>query len=72
MGRRQQNEGTEKRDTSLESAMVGCTLSPLKQRMQAACEEMEILVGVLPIRWDKEPVVSTAIFREGPGRDPLY
>ena len=40
---------------------------PLKKRMQAAREELDTLMMVLPTQWDKEPVVSTAVFEKGQG-----
>jgi hypothetical protein len=40
---------------------------PLKKRMQAAREELDTLMMVLPTQWDKEPVVSTAVFQKGQG-----
>lgn len=40
---------------------------PLKKRMQAAREELDTLMMVLPTQWDKEPVVSTAVFQKGHG-----
>ncbi|KAF7521094.1 hypothetical protein G7054_g12552 [Neopestalotiopsis clavispora] len=36
--------------------------SEMKQRMQAAREELETLMMVLPTTWEKEPIISTAIF----------
>ncbi|KAI1425905.1 hypothetical protein F5Y12DRAFT_325386 [Xylaria sp. FL1777] len=38
--------------------------NPMKQRMQAARQELETLKTVLPLRWVKELVVSTAVFRK--------
>ncbi|GAP90572.2 hypothetical protein SAMD00023353_5000620 [Rosellinia necatrix] len=35
-----------------------------KQRMQAARDEFNTLKMVLPTEWEKEPAVSTAVFRE--------
>lgn len=40
---------------------------PLKKRMQAAREELDTLMMVLPTQWDKEPVISTAVFQKGQG-----
>lgn len=40
---------------------------PLKKRMQAAREELDTLMMVLPTQWDKEPVVSTAVFKKSRG-----
>ncbi|CAJ2507213.1 Uu.00g083990.m01.CDS01 [Anthostomella pinea] len=40
-----------------------CILDPMKKRMQAAREELETLMMVLPTQWEKEPAVSTAVFR---------
>ncbi|KAL7625351.1 hypothetical protein AAE478_004567 [Parahypoxylon ruwenzoriense] len=37
-------------------------LDPMKKRMQAAREEIHTLMMVLPAQWEKEPVVSTAVF----------
>ncbi|KAK6062356.1 hypothetical protein SCUP234_07264 [Seiridium cupressi] len=34
----------------------------IKQRMQAAREELDTLMMVLPATWQKEPVISTAVF----------
>jgi hypothetical protein len=34
----------------------------IKLRMQAAREELDTLMMVLPTKWEKEPVISTAIF----------
>ncbi|KAI3321964.1 hypothetical protein HD806DRAFT_502417 [Xylariaceae sp. AK1471] len=45
-----------------------CTLeSPVKKRMQAAREELETLMMVLPRQWENEPAVSTAVFRKSRG-----
>ncbi|KAI1305670.1 hypothetical protein F5Y03DRAFT_148933 [Xylaria venustula] len=38
--------------------------NPMKQRIEAARQELETLEMVLPVRWEKELVVSTAIFKE--------
>ncbi|ETS80096.1 hypothetical protein PFICI_07625 [Pestalotiopsis fici W106-1] len=34
----------------------------MKQRMQAARDELETLMMVLPTTWEKEPIISTAVF----------
>ncbi|KAI1635313.1 hypothetical protein F4809DRAFT_461268 [Biscogniauxia mediterranea] len=39
----------------------------MKKRMQAAREELDTLTQVLPTQWEKEPAVSTAVFRKGRG-----
>lgn len=55
-------------ESTQESAMaVSCAQDPVKKRMQAAREEMDILLEVVPTQWIKTPVVSTAVFRERPG-----
>ncbi|KAI0471689.1 hypothetical protein GGR56DRAFT_681937 [Xylariaceae sp. FL0804] len=38
-----------------------------KKRMQAAREEMDTLAMVLPAQWEKEPVLSTAVFKKSRG-----
>ncbi|KAI1405739.1 hypothetical protein F4819DRAFT_482457 [Hypoxylon fuscum] len=43
------------------------TLDPMKKRMQAAREEIDTLMMVLPTQWEKEPTVSTAVFRKSRG-----
>ncbi|KAI1376431.1 hypothetical protein F4677DRAFT_78029 [Hypoxylon crocopeplum] len=43
------------------------TLDPTKKRMQAAREEIETLMIVLPTQLVKEPAVSTAVFRKSSG-----
>ncbi|KAI5918548.1 hypothetical protein F4810DRAFT_715348 [Camillea tinctor] len=40
---------------------------PMKKRMQAAREELETLTQVLPTQWEKEPAVSTAVFKKSRG-----
>lgn len=65
----EEEENAQGTDTSLESAMMGYKPNPIKKRIQAAREELEILMQVLPTQWDREPMVSTAIFREGPGNN---
>ncbi|OTA98427.1 hypothetical protein M426DRAFT_28473 [Hypoxylon sp. CI-4A] len=40
---------------------------PMKKRMQAAREELNTLMMVLPTHWEKEPAVSTAVFRKSRG-----
>ncbi|KAK8136049.1 hypothetical protein PG984_003989 [Apiospora sp. TS-2023a] len=40
---------------------------PLKMRMQAAREEIDTLAMVLPTQWEKEPLVSTAVFKKSRG-----
>ncbi|KAI0169577.1 hypothetical protein GGR52DRAFT_573641 [Hypoxylon sp. FL1284] len=42
-------------------------LDPMKKRMQAAREEIDTLMMVLPTQWEKEPAVSTAVFRKSRG-----
>ncbi|KAI1449953.1 hypothetical protein F5Y02DRAFT_167654 [Annulohypoxylon stygium] len=39
-------------------------VDPMKKRMQAAREELDTLMMVLPNQWEKEPTVSTAVFRK--------
>jgi hypothetical protein len=41
--------------------------SPVKKRMQAAREELDTLMMVLPTQWENEPAVSTAVFRKSKG-----
>ncbi|RYP22332.1 hypothetical protein DL765_001684 [Monosporascus sp. GIB2] len=48
---------------SLESCLARCALDPGKKRMQSAREELDTLMKVLPMRWHREPAVSTAVFR---------
>ncbi|KAI1333673.1 hypothetical protein F5Y15DRAFT_338289 [Xylariaceae sp. FL0016] len=36
----------------------------MKKRMQAAREELDTLLMVLPTHWEKEPAVSTAVFKK--------
>ncbi|KAI1771912.1 hypothetical protein F4818DRAFT_194440 [Hypoxylon cercidicola] len=43
------------------------TMDPMKKRMQAAREEIDTLMMVLPTHWEKEPAVSTAVFRKSCG-----
>ncbi|KAI0118568.1 hypothetical protein F4776DRAFT_259888 [Hypoxylon sp. NC0597] len=43
------------------------TLDPMKKRMQAAREELDTLMMVLPTQFEKEPTVSTAVFRKSRG-----
>ncbi|KAI0380835.1 hypothetical protein F5Y04DRAFT_92723 [Hypomontagnella monticulosa] len=43
------------------------TVDPMKKRIQAAREEIDTLMMVLPTQWEKEPVVSTAVFRKSRG-----
>ncbi|KAI2622132.1 hypothetical protein GGS26DRAFT_249122 [Hypomontagnella submonticulosa] len=43
------------------------TADPMKKRMQAAREEIDTLMMVLPTQWEKEPAVSTAVFRKSRG-----
>ncbi|KAI0411768.1 hypothetical protein F5X98DRAFT_367801 [Xylaria grammica] len=38
--------------------------NPMKQRIQAARDELDTLQMVLPVRWARDLVVSTAVFRE--------
>ncbi|KAI1215120.1 uncharacterized protein F4807DRAFT_21665 [Annulohypoxylon truncatum] len=42
-------------------------VDPMKKRMQAAREELDTLMMVLPTQWEKEPMVSTAVFRKACG-----
>ncbi|KAI0835306.1 hypothetical protein F5Y06DRAFT_137782 [Hypoxylon sp. FL0890] len=42
-------------------------LDPMKKRMQAAREELDTLMMVLPTQFEKEPTVSTAVFRKSRG-----
>jgi hypothetical protein len=51
----------------LENTMMESRLAheSLKKRIQAARDEFNTLKMVLPIQWEKEPAVSTAVFREG-------
>jgi len=50
---------------SLESCLTKyyVPVHPMKQRMQAAREELDTLMHVLPTLWEKEPIVSTAVFK---------
>ncbi|KAI1806413.1 hypothetical protein F4811DRAFT_147479 [Daldinia bambusicola] len=45
----------------------GSILGPMKKRMQAAREEIDTLMMVLPTQWDMEPALSTAVFRKSRG-----
>ncbi|KAK7751266.1 hypothetical protein SLS62_006811 [Diatrype stigma] len=65
--RGQREESVRDIETSLESAMARHKLDPIKKRMLAAREELDVLMQVLPTQWYEEPAVSTAVFREGPG-----
>ncbi len=59
--------GLEQQVQQLEAAVTEAELeieNPMKQRIQAARQELETLKMVLPARWEKELVVSTAVFRE--------
>ncbi|KAI0966708.1 hypothetical protein F4678DRAFT_475800 [Xylaria arbuscula] len=38
--------------------------NPMKQRIEAARQELETLEMVLPVRWEKGLVVSTAVFKD--------
>ncbi|TGJ81134.1 hypothetical protein E0Z10_g7623 [Xylaria hypoxylon] len=52
----------------LETTMAEVQLeleNPMKQRIQAARDELDTLKMVLPVEWEKDLVVSTAVFREG-------
>ncbi|KAI1327718.1 hypothetical protein F5Y16DRAFT_370780 [Xylariaceae sp. FL0255] len=40
---------------------------PLKTRIEEARDELDTLMLVLPTRWEREPVVSTAVFRTRQG-----
>ncbi|KAI2608589.1 uncharacterized protein GGS25DRAFT_284074 [Hypoxylon fragiforme] len=42
-------------------------LDHMKKRMQVAREEVNTLMMVLPTQWEREPVVSTAVFRKSRG-----
>ncbi|KAI0881067.1 uncharacterized protein GGS22DRAFT_173262 [Annulohypoxylon maeteangense] len=37
---------------------------PMKKRMQAAREELDTLMTVLPTQWEREPTVSTGVFKK--------
>lgn len=65
--RGQREERAQDIETSLESAMARYKLDPIKKRMLAAREELDVLMQVLPTQWYEELAVSTAVFREGPG-----
>lgn len=65
--RGQQEARAQDIEISLESAMARCKLDPIKKRILAAREELDVLMQVLPTQWYEEPAVSTAVFREGPG-----
>ncbi|KAI1414360.1 hypothetical protein F5Y13DRAFT_159393 [Hypoxylon sp. FL1857] len=43
------------------------TLDPIKKRMQAAREELDTLMMVLPMQFEQVPTVSTAVFRKSRG-----
>ncbi|KAH9883489.1 hypothetical protein F4778DRAFT_36903 [Xylariomycetidae sp. FL2044] len=40
-----------------------CILDPVKKRMQAAQEELDTLMTILPTQWATKPTVSTGVFR---------
>ncbi|KAI1084181.1 hypothetical protein F5B20DRAFT_287240 [Whalleya microplaca] len=42
-------------------------LAPMKRRMQEAREEISTLMTVLPTQWEREPAVSTAVFKKSRG-----
>ncbi|KAI5867223.1 hypothetical protein GGS23DRAFT_547387 [Durotheca rogersii] len=46
------------------AAAAAAALDPVNKRMQAAREEIDTLMAVLPTQWEREPAVSTAVFRE--------
>ncbi|OTB11740.1 hypothetical protein K445DRAFT_26228 [Daldinia sp. EC12] len=50
-----------------QEAQENGTLDPMKKRMQAAREEIDTLMMVLPTQWEKEPALSTAVFRKSRG-----
>ncbi|KAK5631069.1 hypothetical protein RRF57_006784 [Xylaria bambusicola] len=59
--------GLEQQVQQLEDAVTEAQFeveSPVKQRIQAAREELDTLKMVLPVRWEREVMVSTAVFRE--------
>ncbi|KAI0525437.1 hypothetical protein F5B22DRAFT_341316 [Xylaria bambusicola] len=59
--------GLEQQVQQLEDAITGAQFeveSPVKQRIQAAREELDTLKMVLPVRWGREVMVLTAVFRE--------
>ncbi|RYP92023.1 hypothetical protein DL770_001878 [Monosporascus sp. CRB-9-2] len=58
-----QEGGAQESGTSLESCLARCALDPGRKRMQSAREELDTLMKVLPMRWHREPAVSTAVFR---------
>ena len=66
--RRPRVEDPQETCASLESILAKFTVSPIKKRIQAAREELDILTRVLPSRWDREPAISTALFKERPER----
>lgn len=62
--------GLEQRVQQLEEAVTEIKTeieSPVKQRIQAAMEELETLERVLPGGWEKQVMVLTAVFRETRG-----
>ncbi|KAI2470846.1 hypothetical protein F4781DRAFT_159668 [Annulohypoxylon bovei var. microspora] len=50
-----------------EESQEDSAMDPMKKRMQAAREELDTLMMVLPTQWEKEPAVSTAVFRKTRG-----
>ncbi|KAH6655252.1 hypothetical protein BKA67DRAFT_560009 [Truncatella angustata] len=44
------------------SPVVQQSEEEMKKRMQAAREELDTLMMVLPTQWEKEPIIATAIF----------
>lgn len=63
------DEELEQRFQWLENTMVEshAAREGPKKRIQAARDEFNTLKMVLPTQWEKEPAVSTAVFREGWG-----
>ncbi|KAI8627664.1 hypothetical protein F5Y19DRAFT_440737 [Xylariaceae sp. FL1651] len=54
-------------DVAMDGPQSTALDSPMKKRMQAAREELDTLMMVLPTQWEKEPVVSTAVFQKTRG-----
>ncbi|KAI1391411.1 uncharacterized protein F4822DRAFT_427262 [Hypoxylon trugodes] len=52
---------------SRQESQEEATINPMKKRMQAAREELNTLMMVLPTQWEKEPAVATAVFRKSRG-----
>ncbi|KAI1169292.1 hypothetical protein F5B18DRAFT_17260 [Nemania serpens] len=62
--------GLEYQMQQLETAMAVSSLEhedTKKQRIQAARDEFNTLKMVLPAHWEKEPTISTAVFRKSKG-----